>query len=43
MHGIGLSNVKKTVEKYFGEAIFNYSKNIFSVKIMIPLEKSSTN
>lgn len=39
MHGIGLTNVKKTVEKYFGEVIFNYSKNTFTVKIMIPYKK----
>lgn len=39
MHGIGLNNVKNTVEKYFGEVIFNYSKNTFTVKIMIPYKK----
>lgn len=36
MHGIGLNNVKKTIEKYFGEVIINYSKNTFTIKIMIP-------
>ena len=36
MHGIGLNNVKKTVEKYFGQINFNYYKNDFIVKIMIP-------
>lgn len=39
MHGIGLTNVKKTVEKYFGEVIIDYSKNTFIVKIMIPYKK----
>lgn len=39
MHGIGLNNVKKSVEKYFGEIVLNYSKNAFTVKIMIPYEK----
>ncbi len=39
MHGIGLSNVKRTVEKYFGEVIFSHSENIFTVKIMIPYKK----
>ena len=39
MHGIGLSNVKRTVEKYFGEVIFSHSQNIFTVKIMIPYKK----
>jgi sensor histidine kinase YesM len=36
MHGIGLNNVKITVEKYFGEVTFSHSKNTFTVKIMIP-------
>lgn len=36
MHGIGLNNVKKTVEKYFGQINFKYYKNNFTVKIMIP-------
>ncbi|MDK2586001.1 ATP-binding protein [Romboutsia sedimentorum] len=39
MHGIGLTNVKRTVEKYFGEVIFTHSKNTFIVKIMIPYKK----
>lgn len=43
MHGIGLTNIKETVEKYFGEVIFTYSKNLFTVKIIIPLKKSSIN
>lgn len=40
MHGIGLNNVKRTVEKYFGQVTFNYSKNTFTVKIMIPYKSS---
>lgn len=36
MHGIGLNNVKKIVVKYFGEMMVNYSKNTFTIKIMIP-------
>lgn len=36
MHGIGLNNVRSTVEKYFGELIVSHSENIFTVKIMIP-------
>ncbi|MDU2592187.1 MAG: GHKL domain-containing protein [Paeniclostridium sordellii] len=36
MHGIGLNNVKKTVKKYLGQINFSYSKNDFTVKIMIP-------
>lgn len=40
MHGIGLNNVKKTVEKYFGKVVFNYSQNTFTIKIMIPCKKN---
>jgi DNA-dependent RNA polymerase auxiliary subunit epsilon len=40
MHGIGLHNVKRTIEKYFGEVIFKDSKNMFTVKIMIPYKSS---
>lgn len=40
IHGIGLKNVEKTVKKYFGEVIFNHSKNTFTVKIMIPYKIS---
>lgn len=39
MHGIGLKNVNKSVEKYFGQINFNYYKNIFIVKIMIPCKR----
>ncbi|CEN21109.1 sensor histidine kinase VirS [[Clostridium] sordellii] len=39
MHGIGLKNVKKVINKYFGEVSFSYSKKIFTVKIMIPIKK----
>lgn len=38
MHGIGLNNVIKTVEKYFGQINFKYYKNLFIVKIMFPCE-----
>ena len=36
MHGIGLSNVRNVVNKYLGQIRFNYCKNIFITKIMIP-------
>lgn len=39
MHGIGLSNVKKTIHKYYGQAVITYDKKNFYVKIMIPYEK----
>lgn len=35
VHGIGLNNVKKTVEKYLGQINCSYSKNNFNVKIII--------
>lgn len=38
MHGIGLNNVVKTVEKYFGQTNFNHYKNTFKVQILIPSE-----
>ena len=38
MHGIGLKNVVKTVEKYFGQANFNHQENKFKVKILIPYD-----
>lgn len=37
IHGIGLKNVKNTVEKYFGEVVIEHSENKFTLKIMIPL------
>lgn len=37
MHGIGLKNIKNTVEKYFGEVVIEHSENKFTLKIMIPL------
>ncbi len=39
IHGIGLKNIKKSVEKYLGEIVINYSDNIFIIKIMIPCRK----
>ncbi|CEP43553.1 MAG: sensor histidine kinase [Paraclostridium sordellii] len=39
MHGIGISNVKKTVKKYFGQVNFKYYSDIFSVSIIIPYKK----
>jgi sensor histidine kinase regulating citrate/malate metabolism len=39
VHGIGLKNVKKCVEKYCGEIVINYSENTFIIKIMIPCRK----
>lgn len=42
MHGIGLNNVRNTVEKYLGEIIIYYSKNLFTVKILIPLKELDT-
>lgn len=39
MHGIGISNVKKTVKKYFGQVNFKYYSDMFSVSIIIPYKK----
>lgn len=39
MHGIGLNNVKKTVNKYYGQLIVNYDEYSFNIKIMIPYDK----
>ncbi|WP_346047037.1 sensor histidine kinase [Paraclostridium tenue] len=36
MHGIGLNNVRKVTEKYFGQINFTYYKNTFIVRAMIP-------
>ena len=36
IHGIGLNNVRKSVEKYSGELVTSYSNNKFTLKIMIP-------
>ncbi|MGX4601198.1 GHKL domain-containing protein [Faecalimicrobium sp. JNUCC 81] len=36
IHGIGLNNIKSSVEKYLGEMVINHSENKFIVKIMIP-------
>ena len=38
-HGLGLKIVKNTVEKYDGMFSVNTKDFIFSVKIMLPLEK----
>lgn len=36
IHGIGLTNVKKTINKYYGQVTINYDSKFFCVKIMIP-------
>ncbi|MGL4803036.1 MAG: GHKL domain-containing protein [Peptostreptococcaceae bacterium] len=37
LHGIGIEGIKRTVEKYEGEVVTDYSENNFVLKIMIPL------
>lgn len=36
-HGIGISSVKKTVEKYNGETVIDYTDNEFTIKLLIPI------
>lgn len=38
MHGLGLSNFKKTVEKYHGNTNIHYTDKIFSVEVILYLE-----
>ncbi|MEG1863106.1 MAG: GHKL domain-containing protein [Oscillospiraceae bacterium] len=37
-HGIGLSNVRRVVEKYNGEILFEDKDNVFTVSAMLALE-----
>lgn len=37
LHGIGLKSVKSTLKKYDGEILFDFDKNIFYTKILIPI------
>ncbi|CEK36647.1 sensor histidine kinase virs; sensor histidine kinase virs (plasmid) [[Clostridium] sordellii] len=37
-HGIGLASIKRTVNKYNGDVIINYSDDEFILKIMIPIK-----
>ncbi|MEF9992721.1 MAG: GHKL domain-containing protein [Romboutsia sp.] len=36
-HGLGISSIKNTVEKYNGEMIINYTDDKFIIKILIPI------
>ena len=36
-HGLGISNIKNSVEKYNGETVINYTDDRFTIKILIPL------
>lgn len=36
-HGLGISNIKNSVEKYNGETVINYTDDKFTIKILIPL------
>lgn len=38
MHGIGLASIKRTVNKYGGDVIINYSEKEFILKVMIPVK-----
>ncbi|MGL5312196.1 MAG: ATP-binding protein [Peptostreptococcaceae bacterium] len=40
LHGIGIESIKRTVEKYDGEVVIDYSDSSFVLKIMIPLNTS---
>ena len=35
-HGLGITSVKKIIEKYDGDIRFNYTSNMFSVSVIIP-------
>ena len=37
LHGLGLKSVKRTLDKYDGELVIEYDKNVFSAKILIPI------
>lgn len=36
VHGIGISNIKETVEKYGGSCVIKYDKKSFRFAILIP-------
>lgn len=40
IHGFGLTNIKKAVEKYEGKCIINTEQQTFTLKIMIPIPQS---
>lgn len=35
-HGLGISNIRKIINKYEGDIRFNYTSDIFSVSVIIP-------
>lgn len=37
LHGLGLKSVKRTLDKYDGELVIEYDKDVFSAKILIPI------
>lgn len=37
LHGFGIKNIKKSVEKYGGQCVINADKELFSLKIIIPI------
>lgn len=37
LHGLGLKSVKRTLDKYDGELVIEYDKEVFSAKILIPI------
>lgn len=41
-HGIGISNIKETVEKYGGSCVIKYDKKSFRFAILIPDERADT-
>lgn len=38
-HGLGLKSVKNVLEKYDGELQIDYTNNVFSVSVLIPLDE----
>ncbi len=38
-HGLGLANIEKSLAKYNGEMIIDYTKTIFSVSVIIPVKQ----
>ncbi len=39
LHGLGLKSIKRTLDKYDGELVIEYDKEVFSAKILILLRK----
>ncbi|MGL5716598.1 MAG: GHKL domain-containing protein [Paraclostridium sp.] len=36
-HGLGISSIKSTVEKYNGETVINYTDEKFTIKLLLPI------